>query len=214
MGIRNPDPLATRRFDGSGNAMYPSSAAGYASPSSSGDFFGDVLGAVGSVVPFAGPVISLFSGLFGESPEDQYKRAQAEKLQRTIKAITDAASLERAQLSKKAEKNRRFALSSGARRRAAHGYSGDAGVFANADLSSIDDSLLEGIDTINTREQQNILYANAGQETMPSYMFPDSTDYLTTGLSSINRIIEDRRMVRDRQSELDKILEAMRSNYG
>lgn len=175
-----------------------------------GDFLGDVGGVASSVIPFAGPVLSLLGGLFGESSEDQYNRAQAENLKRTIDAIQRSAALERASAAKLAEKNRRFARSSGARRRAAAGYGGDAGVFTGADLSNIDESLLGTLDNINTREQQGILFAGAQQQTMPSYMFPNDLDYITGALSGVGDVLEGRRNIQAQQEQYEEILRALR----
>jgi len=181
----------------------------------SGGFdFNSILGAAGSIVPFAGPVISLLSGLFGESPEDQYKKAQQENLKRTIDAIQRSAALERASAQKVADKNRRFARSAGARRKAAAGYAGDSGVFSGADLSNVDENLLSTVDNINTREQQGVLMAGAGQQTVPSYMFPDSTDYITGALSGVNDILSNRRAIQSKSDEFQQILDALRTRTG
>lgn len=142
-------------------------------------FFGSIGSAASSVLPFAAPIVTALQGLFGESAEDQYKRAQQEKLNRQIGAIKNAAQIQRGRSERMADRNANIARLNGSRQAAARGITG-ANLFSAPQVGNINDNLAETQRQINENETSGILNAEAGQDVMPSYEFPNRFDYLSS----------------------------------
>jgi hypothetical protein len=177
-----------------------------------GNMFSDIGSMASAVLPFVGPGISLLKGLFGESPEEQAKRAQQENIARIVNSIKTTSFNQRSNEQGFANRNRALALQTGARERAAAHYAGSTGAFANPDVAAIDQNYGRNVSNINQAEQEAILKAQASFQTQPSYMFPQATDYLSSAFNSVNQYLSDRERMnleKQRQDNLATILGRM-----
>ena len=159
--------------------------------------------------------LNFLGGIFGESPEDQYKKAEDENIARVIAAIDREANIQRNRESRRASSNRRLAKQGGARRAAALGIAGDSDVYSNADVSNIDQMLNEAISRINENQQVNVLRAEAGRQSVPSYMFPDALDYLSSGLGAVGEYVADEEIAglkSENSFDINDILEKMNTS--
>ena len=155
-----------------------------------------VAGAAGGVLAFnpvtaglaiAPSIINLVAGMFGDSPEEQYKKAQRENIARGRAAIVTEAKVQRNRDSRRAKSGRRLALQSGARRDAANGTVGDTSRSSGAEVSAIDQALNESFMQTNENEINAITRLEAGQVSQPAYNFPNAVDYLAGGIGALGQ---------------------------
>jgi len=168
---------------GTGSAASAASSAG-----SIGSSFGSTL--LGAL-PFAGPVVSLLSGLFGSSPEEQYQQAQRRNLQRSIQAIRVNAEVRRARAQRLATRNISLATQAGSRRASFEGGTADPSVYTDPNVSRINSGLNEDLTNIGESEQGDIANVTAGVRDVPSYNFPHATDYVTSALGFASKYVND-----------------------
>ena len=140
-------------------------------------------------------VLRLAEGIFGDSPQEQYRKAQQENIRKAVAAINAEANVQRNREARRAASSRRLAKQGGARRAAAGGIVGDSDVYSNADVSNIDQMLNESISRINENQQTNVLRAESQYPSLPAYEFPNAVDYLSSGLESASDFFaQDRQM--------------------
>ena len=160
--------------------------------------------------------VNLLQGLFNESPEDQYRRAQEENLNRLKTLIHQNATIQRARTQRTMDKYSGLVRSRGARQAAASGVSNDS-VFTSPELTNLSDSATEQINQINENEQLGLSKAMAGFETKPSYEFPKRLDYITTSLQGLGQYFSNKEMAQSQHEasakENDLWLNAFKSNY-
>jgi hypothetical protein len=151
-----------------------------------GSFLSSLGGVAKSVLPFAAPVLGLLGGLFGDSPEEQHKKAQEENRRRMIEAIKTNAAVQRARVQRRADRDVSLSNQAGARQAAATGYRGDVSAFTLPGESRVRAGADETLQQINESEMSSIANANAQGATLPSYSFPNSFDYLTSGVKTVS----------------------------
>lgn len=167
------------------------------------DFLDTLGGIAGDVIPFAGPAVSLLSGLFGKSPESQYQEAQQSNLRRTIDAIRTNANIRRARAQRDANRNISLATQSGSRQASFLGGTQDPSIFTDPNVSRIHSSLNESLTGIGEAEQSDIAGANSGLRDLPSYSFPHPVDYISTALGTASKYLSDKEL-QDYQRKMEQ----------
>lgn len=176
-----------------------------------GKLLGGAWGVAKDIIPFASPVLGLLGGLFGESPEEQYKKAQEENLRRIREAIRKSSMTQRDRAQRLAQTQTSLAEQQGGRESAALGYT-NPNVLSAPNVGRINQNLSETMRQIGENETNAYAQAEAGQPTVPSYEFPHALDYLSSAFGLAGQYLNSQDLLaleRKRMENQDKVFEAL-----
>jgi hypothetical protein len=159
--------------------------------------FSAISGALGSVLPFAGPAISLLQGLGvfgGGSPEEQARKARQDKLKNVLAAIDAETKTQQAMITQRTAGRVGSSRQRGGRQAAAIG-AGSGDIFSGTEVAGLygqeTDALTNlGMNATSQRARAEAEYGSGP----PSYEFPQTPDWLSAAAGGATAAINQNQL--------------------